>query len=241
MILNNNLFISSKKVRSKLHIANVSVCVLDLNILCFIICPLRKMLLEIQQSQSEKSLTCNLALFFFLNTDDSFITVIFFNVKTQFAQVQCIHKSGPQFSPIQIFAKQYSSIIRHLFHNVSHMLESLCARKGSNNKYEALMTPTDQCWIMCQASVIQTINLITTSHFVQGVTQANSNPHLVNYTKQGWRSPGEPVRLLSLCSWSMTVFQHTNYSETVVQLCGGLALSHTISTTINCQRDTEQA
>lgn len=103
------------------------------------------------------------------------------------------------------------------------------------------MTPTDQCWIMCQASVIQTINLITTSHLVQGVIQANSNPHLVNYTKQGWRSPGEPVRLLSLCSWSMTVFQHTNYSETVVQLCGGLALSHTISTTIDCQRDTEQA
>lgn len=37
----------------------------------------------------------------------------------------------------------------------------------------------------------------------------------------------------------MTVFPHTNYSETaVVELCGGMAPSHTTSTTVDRQRDT---
>lgn len=39
----------------------------------------------------------------------------------------------------------------------------------------------------------------------------------------------------SVSSWSMTVFPYTNYGETVVQLCGGLALSHTIRTAIDWQ------
>lgn len=82
---------------------------------------------------------------------------------------------------------------------------------------------------------------ILTPHLVRhstGWTYVITDPDSVstNYSEAASQSASEPVRLLSVCSWSMTVFPHTNYSETVVQLCGGLALSHTISTTIDWQR-----
>lgn len=100
------------------------------------------------------------------------------------------------------------------------------------------MQTTSQLWIRPNPTI--------TPHWVSqstGWTYAIKDPDSVstNYSKPASQSASEPVKLLNVCSWSMTVFPHTNYSETVVQLCGGLALSHTISNTIDWQRGHEDS